>query len=117
MIQKDNCGCVIERKYASDYLLKRFYQGSKGREICKASIDGSRSFTLYLSKEGILSYKASECPILIITLEALCEAFEEHKGNVNRESLVSKVKSIKGFQFNTLSEKITELFLECLKVI
>ncbi|BAB65890.1 hypothetical protein STK_08790 [Sulfurisphaera tokodaii str. 7] len=101
---KDECGCVITRKYASDFLIKRVYDKPKGKEIATVRIDESRWFKLFYDGEKI-TYKSSECPVTIITLEALCEAFEEKKDP--KEFL----NSIKGFTLNDIAKKVMEQFL------
>lgn len=100
---KDNCGCIITRKYASEFLMKRMYNKPQGREIASIRIDDSRWFKLYYNGQKI-TYKSSECPLVIITLEALCEAFEEKKNRLEF------VKSIKGLTLNDLVIKIIDQF-------
>lgn len=116
MLKKDECGCVVERKFASDYLVKRLYNSSRGKEICNVKIDSSRWFKLYRNSEGIITYKCSECPIVIICLEALCEAYEEDKKSLSYEKAIEKLRSIKGFQINQISDVIAKEFSECVKI-
>ncbi|BFH73043.1 hypothetical protein SJAV_09870 [Sulfurisphaera javensis] len=102
---KDECGCAITRKYASEFLMKRMYNRPKGKEIGDVKIDESRWFKLYFDGEKI-TYRSSECPIVIITLEALCEAFEEKK------NLEEFIRSIKGLTINDIVSKTIKEFRE-----
>ena len=112
LVKKDSCGCIIERKYASDYLIRRLYNDGKGKELCNIKIDSSRWFKLYY-KEGLVTYRSSECPVLVISLEALCEAYEENGGKISVEKAIDKLKSVKGFQVTDLVKKIAQEFCEC----
>ncbi|BCU69083.1 hypothetical protein [Stygiolobus caldivivus] len=115
MLKKDSCGCIVERKYASDYLIKRLYSSGKGKEICNKKIDTSRWFRLYYSPaEKVVTYKSSECPLVIICLEALCEAYEENRGLISRDIALQKLRVIKGLQINTLVERVVDEFTGCL---
>ena len=113
MVRTDQCGCVIDRKYASDYLIRRLYSGGRGKEVCSVKVDGTRWFRIYRDG-GAVTYRASECPVLVITLEALCEAFEEGGGRIDFQTALEKLRSVKGFQVTDLVKKIAEQFVGCL---
>ena len=114
MTRIDPCGCVIERKYASDYLVRRLYNDTRGKEICDVKVDGTRWFKLY-RKDGIITYKSTECPVLVISLEALCEAYEDNKGYITTEKALEKLRSVKGFQVTDLVKRIAEEFVGCIR--
>lgn len=103
----DECGCVLERKYASDFLSKQIFRISKKpkdyEKIGEAKIDDSRKFELYYGKDQKypLKYSSTECPLLIITLEALCEEFYASK-KLTLESASSAIKRIKGLTQNDI---------------
>lgn len=65
MVRTDQCGCVIDSKYASDYLVRRLYSGGRGKEVCYVKVDGARWFRLYRDS-GVVTYRSSECPVLVM---------------------------------------------------
>lgn len=109
----DECGCVVERKYASDFLSRQIFRVQKKpkgyEKIGEAEIDESRKFELYYGKNEKypLKYSSTQCPLLIISLEALCEEFYE-KRNLTLESAMNKIKSIKGLTVNEIVLKTIE---------
>ncbi|AWR98018.1 hypothetical protein DFR86_11050 [Acidianus sulfidivorans JP7] len=100
---KDNCGCIIERKYASDFLARQIFRLSKipkdYKKIGEIEIEGRRAELYYDKTSQELRYKSTECPLLIITLEALCETFANHK-NLDLNSAINAINNIKGLTRN-----------------
>ncbi|AWS00548.1 hypothetical protein DFR87_04270 [Metallosphaera hakonensis JCM 8857 = DSM 7519] len=106
MVKRDSCGCAVERKYASDFLTRRFYvlEGGGGyKKIGRVELGDGRWFELY-TKDGEIRYKASECPLVIIGLEVLLEAREE--GNLTQENWKEVLSKVKGLQVNSVLEKV-----------
>ena len=115
-VKLDNCGCPVQRRYASDFLMTRLYQlrSERGfKKLGRRELEGGRWFELY-SNGTELRYRSSECPLLIIALEVLLEASED--GRRTREELLASLKSIKGLQMNELLEKVVENFHEVISV-
>ncbi|ABP94555.1 MULTISPECIES: hypothetical protein [Metallosphaera] len=115
MVKKDSCGCVVERKYASDFLVRRFYalNGERGfRLVTRVNLDGQRWFEIYRRGEEI-RYKSSECPLVIIGLEALLEAMEDGVTPENWREVLGRVK---GLQINHVLEKLAEELAKVMEV-
>ncbi|ACP36410.1 conserved hypothetical protein [Sulfolobus islandicus L.S.2.15] len=111
---KDECGCIVNRKYASDFLMKRLFSYKKkinAKKLGYFRIDNSRWFTLYRAQDGKIHYESSECPLLIITLEALCERYIENEGKINRDNSMEKLRQIKGFTTNQIVNEVVEKFI------
>ncbi|MEW9492358.1 MAG: hypothetical protein TQ35_0009205 [Candidatus Aramenus sulfurataquae] len=102
-MERDTCGCAVERKYASDYLLRRLYQGKGKKRLGKVEVEG-RKVELYLS-DSKLTYVSTECPIAVITMERLCQVFNEN-GKLSLEEAVHALEEIKGFTVSQLSREI-----------
>ncbi|ARM76864.1 hypothetical protein [Acidianus manzaensis] len=107
---KDNCGCVVERKYASDFLSRQIFRVNKKpkgyEKIAEIQIDGRTLELYYINKEEKkeeeeypLKYKCSECPLLIIVMEALCEKYAENK-HIDFDTAIKTVDNIKGLTRN-----------------
>ncbi|WP_287690092.1 hypothetical protein [Metallosphaera javensis (ex Sakai et al. 2022)] len=107
MVKKDSCGCVVERKYASDFLMRRLYalKGEKGfRLVKRVSLDDQRWFEVY-ERGNEIRYRSSECPLVVIGLEALLEAREE---GVPPEKWREVLGKVRGLQINPLLERLGE---------
>ncbi|QKR00158.1 hypothetical protein GWK48_07035 [Metallosphaera tengchongensis] len=113
MVKVDECGCVVNRIYASDYLSKRLYT-LKGRGfslVKRVELDNERWFEIY-RKGNEIRYKSSECPLVIIGLEALLEAWED--GKLKQGNWVDVLRNVKGLQLNTVLEKLGASLMEVL---
>jgi len=114
---KDECGCVINRKYASDFLMKRVYVKNgkiKGDKVGEFKLDNNRWFRLYKGTDGKLYYESSECPIVVITLEALCERYEENGGKLTKEDAIEKLREVKGLTVNDLVKNVVDKLTGCM---
>ncbi len=115
---KDECGCAVERKYASDFLVRRIFKVDKApkgfNKIGEGVVEG-RKFELFYNKNDSLPlrYKSSECPIAVITLEVLCEEFYK-SGGLTKEGALEALKRVKGFTVNGVAKGIAE---EVVKII
>lgn len=110
----DECGCIVERKYASDFLSRQIFRiNNKNpknyKKIGEAKIDESRRFELYYNKDEKypLRYSSTECPLLIITLEALCEEYYSSR-RLSFEIAMNVMKRIKGLTINNIVSKTVE---------
>ncbi|MEM0363226.1 MAG: hypothetical protein QXH75_05440 [Sulfolobaceae archaeon] len=113
---KDECGCIVNRKYASDFLTKRMFLAKKKYDkICYFRIDNNRWFSLYKGSDGKIYYESSECPIVVITLEALCELYLEKNGIIEKDDAIKKLREIKGFTINEIVTKVVENFVSGVK--
>ncbi len=115
---KDECGCVVERKYASDFLIRRIFKIDKipkgFNKIGEGVVDGRKFELFYNGNDNFpLRYKSTECPISIITLEVLCEEFSCTR-KLTRESALEALNKVKGFTVNNISKNISE---EVVKII
>jgi len=115
---QDQCGCVIERKYASDFLARRIFNINKipkgFSKIGETVVDGRKIELFYNENDNFpLRYKSTECPISIITLEVLCEEFYNSR-KLTTESALSALKKVKGLTINNISKNIAE---EVVKII
>ncbi len=116
---KDQCGCIVDRKYASDFLVRRLFYVNKVPKgfvkIGEKVIDG-RKIELFYNKDDNfpLRYRSTECPISIITLEVLCEEFYNSR-KLTKESALSAVKKVKGLTINDLSKNIAEEVVKILE--
>ncbi|WP_063492861.1 hypothetical protein AB1303_08455 [Saccharolobus solfataricus] len=111
---KDECGCIINRRYASDFLMKRLFSYRKkvnAEKLGYFRIDNSRWFALYRARDGKIYYESSECPLLIITLEALCEGYMENNGKIDRYTFMGKLSKIKGFTINQIVNEVIDKFI------
>lgn len=114
---KDECGCVVKRTYASDFLMKRlFLKGSKvkGEKLGEFRIDKDRWFRIYKGIDGKLYYESSECPLLVITLEALCERYLEKNGKMDFDDAIKKMKEVKGITINQIVMDVVSKVVGCL---
>ncbi|AHC52068.1 hypothetical protein SUSAZ_09195 [Sulfolobus acidocaldarius SUSAZ] len=104
---RDECGCILNRKYASDFLSKRVFKGRNGNKIGEAIVEGRKIQLYYDKKNKLLWYDSTECPLTIITLEVICEEFSKNT-NLDYEKAIKALRSVKGFTINSLVERITE---------
>lgn len=113
MVKTDSCGCVVQRKYASDYLTRRLYAlNEKGFSLVKrVEIGDGRWFEVY-KRGNDYRYKSSECPLVVITLEALLEAKED--GTLNKSNWREVLRGVKGLQINEVIERIGSSLSEVL---
>ncbi|EZQ07074.1 MULTISPECIES: hypothetical protein [Acidianus] len=112
----DSCGCNIKRVYASDFLMRRLFRQSKPpkdyKKLGDAEVQG-RHFSIYYKPPLELAYTSNECPLVIITLEALCEAFKDRRLKTN--NAVDLLKEIRGFQVNELSQQTAQELVKILE--
>ncbi len=109
----DSCGCQTERNFASDFLARQVFRldKGKGKEIGRFEVEG-RKFSIYETKQGY-KYKSDQCPLLIITLEAVME--EVNKGERDEGKVAERVSSIKGLTVNEMVRQVTMKVMECLR--
>ncbi|BBG24951.1 hypothetical protein [Sulfuracidifex tepidarius] len=109
----DSCGCQTERKFASDFLARQVFRlgKRKGKEMGSFEVNG-RKFSIYETKEGY-KYLCDQCPLLIITLEAVME--EVNKGNKDESQVMERISSIKGLTVNQMIREVVVKVMECLR--
>jgi len=111
------CAPNRKRENVSDFLMEKIFRKNiriKGDKIGEFKLDNNRWFRLYKGTDGKLYYECSDSLSSIVTLEALCEEYEESEGKMTKESAIQRLNEIRGFKVNQLVLNVVEKVTKCL---
>jgi len=111
------CSPNRKRENVSDFLTEKMYRKNiriKSDMIGEFKLDNGKWFRLYKGTNGKLYYECSDCLTLIVTLEALCEEYEQSEGKLTKESVIQRLNEIKGFKINQLVTDVVDKVTKCL---